>query len=359
MEVVLYVQDMNLMVSFYRDTLGLNVKEPEAVKDFRDFYWVVLSTGPCSLVLHAGGKRQTGEDAPKIVFRVENIHVARTLLIEKGVQLGEIHSPAPDVLACDGRDPEGNAFSLESPTNEATRSMMTLEMPNAPPTYVSIYSKRGRSITLLRDNKLVIGAELVLIVALICLLPLLKFVPLFSPFLLIMALLWLRGNTWSKLGMAGPVSWRRTILLGLSFGIFFWLLQLFVIAPVVESFVHTHPNLHAFSDVHGHFLYLLATLITSWTSAGFGEEMIFRGYLFNRFADLFGHNFTGWTLALFAQAAVFGVAHAYQGLAGMIEVGLYGLLLGLLYLATKHNLWTCAIAHGVNDSIAFVLTFLY
>src|SRR5205823_3639146 len=206
MEIVLYVQDMNLMVSFYRDILGLNVKEPEAVKDFRDFYWVVFNTGPCSLVLHAGGKRQPGEDAPKIVFRVENIHVVRDTLLEKGVQLGETQSPAPDVLACDGRDPEGNAFSLESHTNEAIKSMMTLDMPNAPPTYVSVYSKRGRSITLLRDNKLVIAAELALIVALICLLPVLKFVPLFAPFLLIMTLLWLRGNTWNKLGMARPVS---------------------------------------------------------------------------------------------------------------------------------------------------------
>ena len=29
MEVILYVQDMNSQVSFYRDTLGLDVKQPE------------------------------------------------------------------------------------------------------------------------------------------------------------------------------------------------------------------------------------------------------------------------------------------------------------------------------------------
>ena len=37
----------------------------------------------------------------------------------------------------------------------------------------------------------------------------------------------------------------------------------------------------------------------------------------------------------------------------------FGLLLGLLYLATKRNLWVCAVAHGVNDTIAFALTFLF
>ena len=285
MEIVLYVQDMNRMVSFYQDTLGLAIKEPEGIKDFRDFYEVVFNTGACSLRLHAGGRRQAGEEAPKIVFWVENVHTVRHILLEKGVELGEVRSPALELLICDGRDPEGNVFSLEGRMGEADRSLMVLEIPNTPPTYVSIYSKRGRSITLLRDNKLVIAAELALIIALICLLPVLKFVPLFAPFLLIMALLWLRGNTWSKLGMASPVSWRRTGLLGLSFGIFFWLLQLFVIVPAVEGFVHASPNLRTFSDVQGHALYLLATLITSWT-AGFGEEMIFRGYLLNRFSDL-------------------------------------------------------------------------
>jgi membrane protease YdiL (CAAX protease family) len=127
----------------------------------------------------------------------------------------------------------------------------------------------------------------------------------------------------------------------------------------VEGFVHTRPHLHAFSDVHRHPLYLLATLIISWTSAGFGEEMIFRGYLLNRFSDLFGNNFVCWTLALLAQSVVFGAAHGYQSPVGLIEIGIYGLLLGLLYLATKRNLWVCAVAHGVNNTIAFTLTFLF
>jgi membrane protease YdiL (CAAX protease family) len=172
-----------------------------------------------------------------------------------------------------------------------------------------------------------------------------------------MAMLWLRGNTWSGLGMARP-TWRRTITLGLCFGIFFLLLRPFVIVPIVESLAHVRPTPHVFADVHGHPLYLLATLITSWTSAGFGEEMIFRGYLLHRFADLFGDNFLGWTLALFAQAVAFGLLHAHQGLGGIIEVAIYGLLLGLLYFATRRNLWICVVAHGIDDTIASILTFL-
>jgi catechol 2,3-dioxygenase-like lactoylglutathione lyase family enzyme len=114
MEVILYVQDMNVQVSFYRDVLGLKVTEPADSQDLEGVFWVTLATGACTLALHAGGKRRLSEDAPKIVFRVAGVPVARAELLKRGVPMGEVRSPAPGVLVCDGIDPEGNRFSIES-----------------------------------------------------------------------------------------------------------------------------------------------------------------------------------------------------------------------------------------------------
>jgi catechol 2,3-dioxygenase-like lactoylglutathione lyase family enzyme len=114
MEIILYVQDMKAQVSFYQDKLGLTVIEPQGITDFSDVYWVEFDTGPCTLVLHGGGQRRHGEDAPKVVFRVEDIEAVRTELIGQGVRLGEVRSPAPEVWVCDGLDPEGNKFSIET-----------------------------------------------------------------------------------------------------------------------------------------------------------------------------------------------------------------------------------------------------
>ena len=113
MEVILYVRDMGAQVSFYRDRLGLKVKEPQGVQDFTDVYWVEFDTGACTLVLHGGGEARLGADAPKVVFRVADIEAARSALVEKGVSLGKVRSPAPGVWVCDGTDPEGNKFSIE------------------------------------------------------------------------------------------------------------------------------------------------------------------------------------------------------------------------------------------------------
>ena len=114
MEVILYVQDMGAQVSFYRDLLGLKVKEPPGQDDWADVHWVEMETGACTLALHAGGQRRLGDDAPKIVFHVADVPAARQALLRRGVPMGEIRSPAPGVQVADGADPEGNRFSIES-----------------------------------------------------------------------------------------------------------------------------------------------------------------------------------------------------------------------------------------------------
>jgi predicted enzyme related to lactoylglutathione lyase len=118
MEVILYVQDMQAQVTFYRDRLGLSLTYPQGLAEYGKEFWVTLNTGPCTLVLHGGGKKRLGEDAPKIVFQVADIEAARKELLRRGVPLGEARSPAPGVWVCDGADPEGNKLSIESHTTD-------------------------------------------------------------------------------------------------------------------------------------------------------------------------------------------------------------------------------------------------
>ncbi len=111
--VFVYVQDMGLQVRFYRDTLGLPVIYPAGEADLSGEYFVQLDAGPCRLVLHGGGEKRFGEDAPALSFHVDDVKAARERLLAKGVKLGEVRSPAPGVLVSDGVDPEGNRFSLD------------------------------------------------------------------------------------------------------------------------------------------------------------------------------------------------------------------------------------------------------
>lgn len=75
---------------------------------------MTLNTGACVLALHGGGQKRLGADAPKLVFGVDDIQAARIELVKRGVKIGDVRSAAPGVWVCDGEDPEGNKFSIES-----------------------------------------------------------------------------------------------------------------------------------------------------------------------------------------------------------------------------------------------------
>jgi predicted enzyme related to lactoylglutathione lyase len=116
-EVILYVSDMERAVRFYRDVLAIAGITPE-IADYSDEFWVVFDTGSCKLCLHGGGQQDRGSDAPKIVFQIDNIHAEREFLLAKGVSLEPVFSPAAGILVCNGTDPDGNRFSLESISSE-------------------------------------------------------------------------------------------------------------------------------------------------------------------------------------------------------------------------------------------------
>ncbi len=113
-EIIVYVADMDAQVRFYRDVLELNVSYPAGLESYADEFWVTLDAGGIVLALHGGGEGQLGKDAAKIVFGVDDIHAARADLAAEGVNIGDVRSAAPGVWVCDGRDPEGNPFSIES-----------------------------------------------------------------------------------------------------------------------------------------------------------------------------------------------------------------------------------------------------
>jgi predicted enzyme related to lactoylglutathione lyase len=113
-EIIVYVADMSAQVRFYQDNFGLKVTYPPNLDSYADQFWVTLDAGGVVLALHGGGQGRLGADTPKIVFGVDAIQAARAELVEKGVNLDEVRSAAPGVWVCDGRDPEGNPFSIES-----------------------------------------------------------------------------------------------------------------------------------------------------------------------------------------------------------------------------------------------------
>jgi uncharacterized protein len=85
-------------------------------------------------------------------------------------------------------------------------------------------------------------------------------------------------------------------------------------------------------------------------SAGFCEELAFRGYLQTQFQAITGS--AAW--AVLIQAVVFGIGHLYEGVGPVVRIMLFGVLFGLLALWRK-SLRPGMIAHAWSDIFGVII----
>ena len=93
--------------------------------------------------------------------------------------------------------------------------------------------------------------------------------------------------------------------------------------------------------------------VTLWVmmslTAGFCEELVYRGYLQRQFQALT----SSFTVAVLVQAVLFGIAHWYQGVKMVIVITVLGILFGILAHWRK-SLRPGMIAHAWGDIVNLI-----
>jgi len=105
---MLGVRDLERSVEFYRDKLGMNVKDQTANFAFLDGGGITLML---SLLLGRASESLSG--ATEVVFSVEGVRAARQGLGERGVEFFiEPRNVAAQFWAANFRDPDGHNLSI-------------------------------------------------------------------------------------------------------------------------------------------------------------------------------------------------------------------------------------------------------
>ena len=175
---------------------------------------------------------------------------------------------------------------------------------------------------------------------------------------LIWLVLRLQRQPWAALGWARPPSFARAVAVGVVAGVAMELLAVHVTTPLISGAFGVEPDYSQFKPIEGNLKWLAIAVSASWVIAAFGEEICFRGFLMERLARVLGGGRAAWLASLVLSSALFGWGHTEQGVSGWIQEGLSGFLLGALFLGFGRNLTVPIVAHGVSNTVAFVLIYL-
>lgn len=178
------------------------------------------------------------------------------------------------------------------------------------------------------------------------------FLPVATIISLLMTHIFLRksGRTWADIGLWKPSKLGMAILLGVAITVVAFAASIGVNSLLLSMGIE--PDLSAFDFLAGDFfMYIYLITVISWFSAGFAEEVVFRGFVMGNLARALGDDKKAWIIAAVLQAGIFGLMHSYQGVGGIITTGTIAFVFGMAYFYIR-NLWPVIIAHGLVDVIA-------
>jgi len=178
---------------------------------------------------------------------------------------------------------------------------------------------------------------------------------LIAPLSAVLVLLWAYASQmpWPELGFVRPKSWTKSIVIGALFGAVFKLVMKAIVMPLLGA-----PAVNA----HYHFLTgntaalpgMIATLIVV---AGFGEETVYRGYMFERLGKLLGSSRRAKIAIVLITTTLFAAAHyPDQGIPGVEQAVFTGLVFGGIFAVTG-ELLMLMVAHATFDLVALALIY--
>jgi membrane protease YdiL (CAAX protease family) len=178
---------------------------------------------------------------------------------------------------------------------------------------------------------------------------------LFLPLSAILVLVWrsLSRTPWREIGYVRPRSWLRTIAVGIVFGIAFKFLMKAIVMPLLGA----PPINQAYHWVAGNTAALPAMLFLLIVGAGFGEETLYRGWMFERLGRLAGTSAWAKASIVVLTSVVFALAHySDQKIPGVEQAFITGLVFGTIFAVTG-RIFILMVAHTAFDLTALAMIY--
>lgn len=181
--------------------------------------------------------------------------------------------------------------------------------------------------------------------------------------IVMLLLIWLglklRGESFKKFGVSfGKISVRKILkTVFWSLAIFLCALAAFMFGLMIMINITDLPpqvDMSSYSYLQENLFMLILTLIGVYIVSSFGEEVIYRGLLITRISELGLSKKAGKVITVILSAVIFGLAHYWWWVTGIVQTFFMGLVLGFFFLKFNKNIWTLVLAHAYMDTILMI-----
>ncbi len=164
-----------------------------------------------------------------------------------------------------------------------------------------------------------------------------------------------KGKPFSALGFQRKkFTFKNILVLAPLVALGLFVFYVFAVVPGMTKLTGVPIDYSSFDQLEGNLQSCLIALLVVWATAGFGEEIIFRGYFMRQFVKFFGESKVSIILNIVLFACFFGFMHSYQGITGQLVAGFVGALLALIFYLRKYDLWFIVAVHGFFDTFALI-----
>ena len=158
---------------------------------------------------------------------------------------------------------------------------------------------------------------------------------------------------WSDLGFVRLQHGAIDLVVAFVAGVLFKLLMKAVVMPLLGF----GPINTAYHYLVGNTAALPMMFVTVIVAAGFGEETVWRSFLFERLRAFIGPRRYTTLIIVVVTSIFFGLAHYHdQGLPGVVQATMTGLIFGTTYARIK-TIWPVMVAHAAFDIAAVLIIY--
>jgi membrane protease YdiL (CAAX protease family) len=197
----------------------------------------------------------------------------------------------------------------------------------------------------------------IIMIAFVMLFPHYGHLPMYAYPFVVLGVIWiylnLNGESFNSIGFRfSDLKWRAFYVGGV-IGLLYAAFHFWVLGPFITHLGFKSANLSDFNFIRHHFInYLLLLLLAAFLVIPY-EEIVFRGFIFNRVKVMFKKSFL---ISGIITSVLFALYHWQEGVGAVIAIFIFALFITWLYKVFKGNLWYLIFFHLAYD--VFMLTII-